>query len=81
MLRYTIWGVSSYYIVPSGTEETLFGNGVTLKVTMSWDGSMAKLFLNDTLIRQTAYVIAHTQLDRCFGIRLRRLRISDLRRV
>jgi hypothetical protein len=55
MLRYTIWGVSSYYIVPSGTEETLFGNGVTLKVTMSWDGSTAKLLLNDILIKQTAY--------------------------
>jgi hypothetical protein len=55
MLRYTIWGISSYYIVPSGTEEKLFGNGVTLKVTMSWDGSTAKVFLNDVLIKQAAY--------------------------
>ena len=55
MLRYTIWGVSSYYIVPSGTEEKLFGNGVTLKVTLSWDGSTAKILLNDVLIKQTPY--------------------------
>jgi hypothetical protein len=55
MLRYTIWGVSSYYIVPSGTEEKLFGNGVTLKVTLSWDGSSAKILLNDVLIKETPY--------------------------
>jgi hypothetical protein len=55
MLRYTIWGVSTYYIVPSGTEETLFGNGAILKVTMSWDGSVARLFLNDVLIKESPY--------------------------
>jgi hypothetical protein len=55
MMRYTIWGASGYYIVPSGTEETLFGNGVTLKVTMSWDGSTAKLLFNDILVVQASY--------------------------
>lgn len=55
LLRYTIWGLSGYYIVPSGTEEALFGNGVTLKVTMAWDGSVAKLLLNDTVVKQTPY--------------------------
>ena len=36
-------------------EEALFGNGVTLKVTMTWDGSVARLYLNGTLAQQSSY--------------------------
>ena len=46
---------STYYIPPPGTEEALFGNGVTLKVTMTWDGSVAKLYLNDEMVQQFSY--------------------------
>ena len=55
-----------YYIPPSGTEEALFGNGITLKVTMTWDGSVAKLYLNDTLVQQSSVRHAHAQLERGF---------------
>src|ERR1017187_356281 len=52
---YTLAGASAYYIPPAGTEEALFGKGITLKVTMTWDGSLAKLYLNDTVINQFSY--------------------------
>ena len=55
LFGYTLGGVSTYYIAPSGTEEALYGNGVILKVTMSWDGSVARLYLNDTLVQQSSY--------------------------
>src|ERR1035441_2100938 len=55
VISYTLAGSSAYYIAPLGTEEVLFGNGVTLKVTMTWDGSVAKLYLNDTLAQQSPY--------------------------
>ena len=64
LFSYTLAGTSTYYIPPPGTEEALFGNGVTLKVTMTWDGSVAKLYLNDKLVQQSPYAHAHTQLDR-----------------
>ena len=54
---YTLGGSSAVYLVPPGTEEALFGNGITLKVTMTWDGSVAKLYLNDTLVQQSSYTI------------------------
>ncbi len=60
---YTVAGASKYYIVPPGTEEALFGNGITLKVTMTWDGSVAKLYLNDTLVQQSPYTAAHAELE------------------
>jgi uncharacterized protein (TIGR03437 family) len=53
---YTLAGTQAYYIPSPGTEEVLFGNGITLKVTMTWDGSVAKLYLNDALVQQTPYV-------------------------
>ena len=52
---YMLAGASTSYVVPPGTEEALFGNGITLKVTMAWDGSVAKLYLNDTLVQQFSY--------------------------
>ena len=55
---YTLGGATSYYIPKTGTEEALFGNGITLKVTMTWDGSVAKLYFNDTLVQQSSYATA-----------------------
>ena len=53
--NYAIAGSLQYAYLPQGTEETQFGNGVTLKVKMTWDGSVAKLYLNDTLVQQSSY--------------------------
>ena len=55
LFGYAVAGASTYYIAPAGTEEALFGNGITLKVTMTWDGSVAKLYLNDTMVQQSPY--------------------------
>ncbi|HXS95629.1 MAG TPA: S8 family serine peptidase [Candidatus Limnocylindrales bacterium] len=54
---YNIGGAAQYYFVPAGTEEALFGSGVTVKVTLTWDGSAgaATLFLNDKAVKTTAY--------------------------
>ena len=43
------------YFVPSGTEDTLFGNGVSLKVTLSWAGTTSQLFFNDQLVQSASY--------------------------
>ncbi len=48
-------GSAQYYFVPQGTEDTLYGNGVILKVTLGWDGSAVKLYLNDALVKSTPY--------------------------
>jgi hypothetical protein len=53
---YTVAGATAVYVVPPGTEEALFGEGITLKVAMMWDGSVARLYLNDNLVRQASYV-------------------------
>src|ERR1017187_9970527 len=54
---YEVGGTGKYYFVPSGTEDALFGNGVTLKVALTWDGSVCKLYLNDTLVQSWPYTI------------------------
>jgi hypothetical protein len=45
-----------YYFVPKGMEDTLFGKGVKLKVTVKWGGSIMQLYLNDVLVKSTKYV-------------------------
>ncbi len=52
---YRAAGSGSYYFVPVGTEDQLFGNGVTLKVTITWDGSTTNLYLNDALVKSSPY--------------------------
>ena len=41
--------------MPTGTEDTLFGNGVNLKVTIRWDAASVKLYLNDNLVQVSSY--------------------------
>jgi hypothetical protein len=53
---YATGGTAQYYFVPTGTENTLFGLGVVLKVKLTWTGSVVNLYLNDTLVNSTAYV-------------------------
>ncbi len=52
---YMAGGSAQYYYVPQGTEDALYGNGVILKVTLGWDGSVIKLYLNDALVKSTPY--------------------------
>ncbi len=43
--------------MPSGTENTLFGSGVSLAVTISWNGSTINLYLNNTLVKSVPYTL------------------------
>ncbi len=43
------------YFVPSGTEDTLFGMDVVLKVRLVWDAGKANLYLNDSLVSSQSY--------------------------
>ena len=46
---------ATYYFVPAGAEEALFGNGVTLKVTLTWNANVAMVFLNDAMVKKFTY--------------------------
>jgi len=52
---YATGGVAQFYFVPTGTEETLFGNNVTMKVTIEWDGTTSRLLLNDIPVQTASY--------------------------
>ena len=47
-----------YYYIPTGQEDTVFGNGVTLRVRLLWDGTYQYLFLNDVLAQKNPYTKA-----------------------
>lgn len=55
MFEYAAAGAEQYYFVPIGAEDTLFGNGVVLHVTLSWNGSVMNLYLNGTLVKSSPY--------------------------
>ena len=53
---YNMGGTSGVtYVVPSGTEDALFGTGVAMNVNMVWDGSNMNLYLNGNLVNKTPY--------------------------
>ena len=52
---YEVGGSMQSYFVPAGTEDTLYGNGVLLQVTLSWSGGVLNLYLNGVLVKSTAY--------------------------
>jgi hypothetical protein len=52
---YMAAGSAAYYFVPAGTEDALFGNGVTLQVTINWSSAGVNLYLNNTLVKTTPY--------------------------
>ncbi len=58
--NYTIAGFSYYTWAPQGTEDTLFGNGVVLQVTMTWNAGVTNLYLNGTLVRTMPYAMPTT---------------------
>jgi chitodextrinase len=53
--NYMVGGVSHVYYVPVGTENTLFGDGVILQVTISWDAGGANLYFNGGLVQSVPY--------------------------
>jgi hypothetical protein len=55
--NYTVGTTAQVYYVPQGTEDTLFGNGVTLQVTMTWSSSGVSLYLNNTLVKSSTYKV------------------------
>jgi hypothetical protein len=54
--RYKVAGLWGEYDVPTGHEDTLFGEGVVMKVRLIWNSSIVQLFLNDTLVHSAAPV-------------------------
>ncbi len=55
---YMTQGSAGFYYVPKGTEDQLFGKGVTLNVALSWNGATAALYLNGKQVSTTPYVPA-----------------------
>jgi hypothetical protein len=55
MLFFNTGFAGTYYYVPKGNEDSLFGAGVTVKVTLTWDGAVAKLYLNNALATSQSY--------------------------
>ena len=54
---YRVGGGAQFYYVPKGTEDMLFGSGVTLQVKIAWKGSTAELYLNNALVKSTVYTV------------------------
>lgn len=59
--EYAMGGNAQWYYVPKGTEDDLFGAGVTLKVTMMWNGTTCNLYFNDVLVKSTPYTVPAPQ--------------------
>ena len=55
VFSYMVGKTVTNYFVPSGSEDSIFGNGVVLKVTVAWNGTVANLYLNDTLVDSSSY--------------------------
>jgi hypothetical protein len=55
MFSYGAAGKGQYYFAPKGTENTLFGAGVILQVTLTWNGKVINLYLNGKLVNSSPY--------------------------
>jgi hypothetical protein len=55
VFTYAAAGAGTYYIVPPGTEDALYGSGVLLKVTLAWGSGTSSLYLNNTLVQSVSY--------------------------
>lgn len=53
--EYMLGGSTHVYYVPAGTEDTVFGAGVSLQVTISWGSTGAKLLLNGSPVQSATY--------------------------
>ncbi len=52
---YSVGGPMQFYYVPKGTENTLFGAGVTMQVAITWSGKTLNLYVNGTLVKSSTY--------------------------
>jgi uncharacterized protein (TIGR03790 family) len=57
VISYNVGGGAQFYYVPQGTEDALFGNGVILQVTITWNGSLCQLYLNNALVQSSSYTV------------------------
>ena len=55
---YTIDGTGYDYYVPPGTEDAVFGSGVTLKVMIAWSNNSVNLYLNGNLVQTRSFATA-----------------------
>jgi chitodextrinase len=53
--NYVVDGQAEVYYVPSGTENALYGDGVILQVSMTWNAGTMNLYLNGTLVKSSSY--------------------------
>lgn len=53
---YATGGNAQFYYVPAGTEDTLYGSGITMQVTLTWNGTTANLYLNNNLVKSANYL-------------------------
>lgn len=51
VFTYLAGGSGTFYAVPQGSEDALFGNGSILKVKITWNARLGSLYLNDTLVK------------------------------
>lgn len=47
-------GFSTLYAIPSGQEDTIFGQGVVAKIRIAWISNSFNLYVNDTLVKTVA---------------------------
>jgi hypothetical protein len=56
VLHYQTGGTAEQsYVIPSGTEDSLFGKGKVLSVQLLWNGSQNNLYLNGNLVKTASY--------------------------
>ncbi len=58
VFTYAAGGAGTYYVVPPGTEDALFGSGVLLNVTLTWGAGTSNLYLNGKLVQSVGYKTA-----------------------
>ena len=52
--QYQVGGTLYRYYVPQGSEDTLFGIGAVLNVSIAWDSTGVRLYLNGNLVQSSA---------------------------
>ena len=57
VFHFMVDGKDQYYFVPQGTEDVLFGSGVILSATITWNAGTAKLYLNDSLANSSSFSV------------------------
>ncbi len=55
LLSFKTGGKPQVYYLPAGKEDAMFGQGVTLAVSINWNGTRTQLSLNNSLVVDTAY--------------------------